>query len=173
MQDIKENVKLVERGLQTKESRHIIRVMRTLFSTRKRLNDFVLKRVLNFFYVPQSVQADKEFLFKYIDVNVASTHTSSTSPAAVALMETDDTIVVIKTEPTSTPTVQAKSKGSSVVLPEVDLYLHLLVLLYSIDKKKYKSVIGFLHFSCSARTQISPFLFFSLFLSLLYMIVIP
>ncbi len=137
-------MKLVERGVQTKESRHIIRVMRTLLSTRKRLNDFVLKRVLNFFYVPQSVQADKEFLFKYIDVNAisSSTSTSSASPSAVALMETDDTIVVIKTEPTSTPTVQAKSKGSSVVLPEVDLYLHLLVLLYSIDKKKFKLVIS-------------------------------
>jgi hypothetical protein len=81
-------------------------------------------------------------------------------------METDDT-VTIKNEPSSqsstvsstpvppsslssekTPGSQATATASaptkiklpSIVLPEVDLYLHLLVLLFAIDKKKLKQV---------------------------------
>jgi hypothetical protein len=37
-------------------------------------------------------------------------------------------------------TAPTKVKLPSIVLPEVDLYLHLLVLLFAIDKQKYKQV---------------------------------
>jgi hypothetical protein len=55
--------------------------MRTLFSSRKRLNDYVLKRLINYYYITSSVQADKEFLFTFIDTNAAS------SSASVAVIE--------------------------------------------------------------------------------------
>lgn len=79
--DIRENVKHLERGIQSKETRHLIRVMRTLFSTRKRLNDPVLKRLINYYYITPNVQNDKEFLQSFIDLNATSTSTASASVA--------------------------------------------------------------------------------------------
>ncbi len=75
-------------------------------------------------------------------------------------METDDSV---KTEPkvepssqtstpaptltsstsnvtSTTPAAPTKTKLPSIVLPEVDLYLNLLVLLFAIDRKKHKQV---------------------------------
>ncbi|CAF0724321.1 unnamed protein product [Brachionus calyciflorus] len=142
--DIKENVKSIEKGIQQKENRFLIRVMRTIFSTRKRLNDQVLKRVLNYYYITQSVQNDKEFLMSFIDVNAPSTQST------VAPMETDD--AVPKSEPvtqvatpvqsvTTTTTTATKTKSPAILLPEVDLYIHLLVLIFAIDRQKNKQAI--------------------------------
>ena len=39
------------------------------------------------------------------------------------------------------PTALTKTKQPAVALPEVDVYLHLLVLIFAIDKQKYKQVI--------------------------------
>jgi hypothetical protein len=44
------------------------------------------------------------------------------------------------TQGQTTATAPTKVKLPSIVLPEVDLYLHLLVLLFAIDKQKYKQV---------------------------------
>ncbi len=80
-------------------------------------------------------------------------------------METDDTMIKIeplKVEPSSisstptpstqtsstsnvapaTPVAPPKTKLPSIVLPEVDLYLNLLVLLFSIDKLKHKQALA-------------------------------
>lgn len=65
--DIKENVKSIEKGIQQKENRYLIRVMRTIFSIRKRLNDSILKKVLNNYYTSQNAQMDKEFLISFVD----------------------------------------------------------------------------------------------------------
>lgn len=70
-------------------------------------------------------------------------------------METDETVV--KNEPVTQPSTTSstplppaattqttqtttKTKQPSIVLPEVDLYLHLLVLLFAIDRQKNKQV---------------------------------
>lgn len=53
----------------------------------------------------------------------ASTTTSSTANIAPA-----------------TPAAPTKTKLPSIVLPEVDLYLNLLVLLFAIDRRKHKQV---------------------------------
>lgn len=58
-------------------------------------------------------------------------------------METDETSSkLIESSSTSiAPIAATKQKQSSlVVLPEVDLYIHLLVTLFAIDTKKYKQV---------------------------------
>lgn len=53
-----------------------------------------------------------------------------------------------QTAATTTTTTATKTKLPSIVLPEVDLYLHLLVLLFAIDRQKYKQVnIGI--YSCA------------------------
>lgn len=155
-EDIKENVKHLERGVQSKESRYLTRVMRSLFSTRKRLNDYLLKRLINYYYITPSVQQDKEFLLSFIDINAVASST-------VAPMETDDasksesSSQVAASTPlssvTATPTASTtgvaatgaaaatpapKTKMPSITLPEVDLYLHLLVLLFALDRQKLK-----------------------------------
>lgn len=161
-EDIRENIKLIERGIQTKETRYLIRVMRSLFSNRKRLNDPVLKRLINYYYITSHVQADKEFLLSFIDLNAVNP--TSITTTSVAPMETDD---AFKTEPKSEPSSQTvtpappitssgstatpatpvapavptKTKLPSIVLPEVDLYLNLLVLLFAIDRKKYEKAL--------------------------------
>lgn len=82
-------MKYLERGIQTKETRYLIRVMRTLFSTRKRLNDPVLKRVLNYYFITNNSSADKEFLLTFIDTSaVSNTSQQTTTSSAVAVKKT-------------------------------------------------------------------------------------
>jgi hypothetical protein len=50
-------------------------------------------------------------------------------------METES--IDATTAPTTVAVVKQKP---SIVLPEVDLYIHLLVVLFSIDNKKHKQV---------------------------------
>jgi hypothetical protein len=57
-------------------------------------------------------------------------------------METDESVKSTEsniTSTTTTTTVTGKQKQMNV-LPEVDLYIHLLVLLFAIDSKKHKQV---------------------------------
>jgi hypothetical protein len=59
-------------------------------------------------------------------------------------METDQVSVETKTgdTPAATANVQAKQKqAQNILIPEVDLYIHLLVLLFAIDQKKHKQVL--------------------------------
>lgn len=39
-------------------------------------------------------------------------------------------------------TAPLKSKQPAITLPEVDVYLHLLVLLFALDRKKYQQVFN-------------------------------
>lgn len=79
-------MKYLERGIQTKETRYLIRVMRTIFSTRKRLNDPVLKRVLNYYFITNNSSADKEFLLTFIDTSaVSSSQPAGSGSSTVAV----------------------------------------------------------------------------------------
>ena len=50
--DIREQLKLIEKGVSQKESRFINRALRKLLSVRKRLNDTVLRRLLMLTFPP-------------------------------------------------------------------------------------------------------------------------
>ena len=63
--------------------------------------------------------------------------TTSSTPVPTPLASVTATTAAATTTTTST-----KTKLPSIVLPEVDLYLHLLVLLFAIDRQKYKQVIN-------------------------------
>jgi 26S proteasome regulatory subunit N3 len=91
-----------------------------LVSIRKQLNDNVLKRLLTNAYTHSQGHADRDFLLGYI--------TSEQS------METDQ--IVDSSSTFKSTESSAKTTKSGVLLPEVDLYLHLLVLLYTIDRQK-------------------------------------
>lgn len=104
IQEIKEQIKQIEKAVQTKEQRFVLRVLRALPNTRRKLTIPVLKSLIS---------------------------DSSLTTFLEDAMETD--------EPMGSS--QPSSKISSKVLPEVDAYIHLLVLVRLIDNKRYEDAV--------------------------------
>ncbi|XP_017488435.1 PREDICTED: 26S proteasome non-ATPase regulatory subunit 3-like, partial [Rhagoletis zephyria] len=114
VEDLREHARQIEKSVNAKEQRHILRVLRSLTATRKNVNAQILRRVINSFY--NSVPAQRDALLAYIE-------------------EPMDTGV----EGVKTP----KSKMANLnLLPEHDVYFHLLVVLYLLDLNNPKSAIN-------------------------------
>ncbi|PKY44576.1 hypothetical protein RhiirA4_400049 [Rhizophagus irregularis] len=105
--DLKQNFVLLERAVATFESRFITRVLRTAASIRKRLNAEILSQAIRDVYPRDAV--DKRRLLKFLGKD-----------SGVMDVDSDDT-----------------TKDNPQVLPEIDLYLHLLVMIYLLDKQDY------------------------------------
>lgn len=77
--------------------------------------------------------------------NEPSSQTSTTSstpvPPLTSISSSSNLNPAQGANPATATTTSTKTKLPSIVLPEVDLYLHLLVLLFAIDKQKYKQVL--------------------------------
>lgn len=115
LDDLKEHAKLVEKYVALKEPRFMLRVLRSLVSTRKRLNAKVLRKLLVGYYTHAA--ACREELLAFVE-----------EP-----MDTETgTVLVFK------PRV---GKGATQpLLPELDAYFHLLVVLYSLDQNRTENV---------------------------------
>lgn len=112
-EELREHARQIEKSVNAKEQRHILRVLRSLTATRKNVNAQILRRVINSFY--HSVPAQRDALLAYIE-----------EPMDTGVGEV---------------TKVAKSKMVNVnLLPEHDVYFHLLVVLYLLDLKNHKSV---------------------------------
>ena len=61
--DIKEQVRTIEKAVSSKEPRYILRVLRALASTRKRLNEDVIRRLILFYYGSNS--SEREILLGF------------------------------------------------------------------------------------------------------------
>ena len=61
--DIKEQVRTIEKAVNSKEPRYILRVLRALASTRKRLNEEVIRRLILFYYGSNS--SEREILLGF------------------------------------------------------------------------------------------------------------
>jgi len=111
-QDLKEQLKQIERSVSLREPRLLSRVLRSLTATRKKLNQNVLSKVISVYGQPAAKQA---LLRLFHDT-----------------MDTDES-----EEPSATPASKTKvSKATAIQqLPEVEIYLHLLTLIYLIDSK--------------------------------------
>jgi len=109
LEDIKEHAKHIEKYVSTKETRFMLRVLRSLVSTRKKLNHKVLRKIITGYYTQS--QPAKEGLLQFID-----------EP-----METDNAL----------PTFKART-SKQALLPELDVYFHLLILLHLIDLERYE-----------------------------------
>ncbi|CAG8458594.1 116_t:CDS:10 [Ambispora gerdemannii] len=105
--DIKQNFILLERAVATIESRFTTRVLRTTASIRKRLNANILAQAIKEAFPRDSV--DKARLLSYLSKDSG-------------IMEIDS---------------EENSREASSILPEIDLYLHLLVLIYLLDKQEF------------------------------------
>ena len=108
-EEIREQMKLVEKGVAQKEPRFINRAIRNLHSLRRKTNDTVLRAVVMAYYPPGSVERD--MLLEYLE-----------EP-----METDETSWF---RPRST-----RNTSGSTILPELDVFLNLLILVKLVDNK--------------------------------------
>ncbi|EAS66838.1 26S proteasome regulatory subunit S3 [Dictyostelium discoideum AX4] len=115
--DLKKNIGLIDKGVDTKEMRFIISVLRQTQSIRKKLNYKVLNQIVNFAFSHQNHATKKNFLLSFLKSDGSSMDIDSTTQA----------------EKETTP-----SSSSSHLNIEVESYIHLLVLIYLIDQKKYE-----------------------------------
>lgn len=115
--DIRENIRQIERGVATKESRFITRILRTILAIRKDLNSNILTSVVNGFYTHSA--SEKEFMLSFFDDQ----------------MEVESALVPVAGA--NAQRMRTAKNSSCPLLPEVDAYIHLLLILYLIDQSKY------------------------------------
>merc|ERR1712029_503933 len=118
----REHCQLLERSVVRTESRFAVRVLRGLQSTRKKLSAVVIEKVINGFYT-HSKEA-RESLLAFVD----------TSGAEEDKMEVEGESAT-PAPPTPSIRLRGAKSANTPLLPEVDAYLHLLVLLYQLMLK--------------------------------------
>jgi len=113
--DLKEQLQLLERSVNSRENRHTLRVLRSLPKMRTCLNANVLTKFIKLYYNNrlQNDEASKTDLLQFIEEQP---------------METDVSV--------------AKTKSGKITrLPESEVYIMLLLLIYLIDNKLYENGI--------------------------------
>jgi len=115
LEDLRENVRHVEKAVLTKEPRFMSRALRSLVSLRRKLNQNVLRRAIQGYFLGST---NKEALLDYLDE---------------AMETSGDNGGVFR------PRTGKAAQGA--LLPEVDIYLHLLLTLYLLDNKRYEEAV--------------------------------
>ncbi|XP_071522252.1 probable 26S proteasome non-ATPase regulatory subunit 3 [Panulirus ornatus] len=113
LEDVKEHIRLVERSIVSKEPRFVLRVLRALPATRRKLTPNVLRRLVAMYFGRSENKQEREAILQFIE-----------EP-----MDTDTTA--------QAPVV--RQRGQLVL--EVDVYIHLLVLLRLLDINSYEDAI--------------------------------
>ncbi len=159
---------MLEKAVETKETRFISRVLRSLATTRRRLTVDVLKQLINLNFVHESDQATKQKLLYYIsslplDVdkpkinpnNNNNNNNNATTPSEAPMEVTNKEAAVAQPKPEAAAkpevaavkpeVVAAKPEAqqplkNTPVLPEIEVYIYLLVTIYLIDKRRYQEV---------------------------------
>ncbi|NWU72338.1 PSMD3 ATPase, partial [Pterocles burchelli] len=108
--DIKEHVKQLEKAVSGKEPRYVLRALRALPSTSRRLNSNVLHKAINGFFTSNSTVRD--FLLGFLE-------------------ESMDTEAELQFRP------RTGKAASAPLLPEVETYLQLLLVIYLMNSKRY------------------------------------
>ena len=117
LEEIKEHAKCIEKFVLNKEPRFMLRVIRTLVSTRKKLNSRVLRKLINGFYTASGAQKDS--LLSFIEQEP---------------MEVDSSNQIAFKGRTG-------KAAQSPLLIELDVYFHLLLLLHLIDSNSLDSAV--------------------------------
>ncbi|KAI9707185.1 MAG: 26S proteasome non-ATPase regulatory subunit [Candelina mexicana] len=121
--DIKDNFALLERAVAQFDGRFTLRVLRSISSIRKRLTADILAQVITQTYPPTSNIA------KTLLAAIGKQDASFEKPSISSEMEIDNDAKAPPThasKPSSTP---------KEMLPEVDIYLSILVQIYLLDSK--------------------------------------
>lgn len=119
MEDIRQHLKHIEKAVSTKEPRFMSRALRVLVNLRKRLNSNVLRKLLLVYYPTGSGGAATknpllDFLEEPMEVDKSTGGVRPRTGKAAALTQ----------------------------IPEIDIYLHLLVLIYLLDQKKLTDALS-------------------------------
>lgn len=170
--DIKEHVKQIEKAVSGKEPRFVLRALRALPSTSRRLNPNVLHKAVSGFYTSNA--AGKEFLLSFLEeVSLSLTHTHCKhwikterifkcsviinthlllGEHCVRLWGGLNVVVCVFNlslylQPMDTEgDVQFRPRtgkaAAAPLIPEVEAYLQLLLLVYLINNKRYPEVQG-------------------------------
>lgn len=116
VEDIKEHARHIEKAVATKEPRFILRVLRTLVSTRRKLNLNVMRKIILGFYTHSS--KEREALLSFMDEAM-----ETDAPAAVSFR------------------IRSGKTATAPLLPEIDIYIHLLLLLHLLDQEKHEQAV--------------------------------
>ncbi|KAL0992692.1 hypothetical protein UPYG_G00096850 [Umbra pygmaea] len=110
LEDIKEHVKQIEKAVSGKEPRFVLRALRALPSTSRRLNPNVLHKAVSGFYTSNAT--GKEFLLGFLE-------------------EPMDTEGDVQFRP------RTGKAAATQLIPEVEAYLQLLLVVYLTNNKRY------------------------------------
>ncbi|XP_042529742.1 26S proteasome non-ATPase regulatory subunit 3 [Dipodomys spectabilis] len=111
LEDIKEHVKQLEKAVSGKEPRFVLRALRMLPPTSRRLNHYVLYKAVHGFFTSNNTTRDFLLLF---------------------LEEPMDTEADLQFRP------RTGKAASAPLLPEVEAYLQLLMVIFLMNSKRYK-----------------------------------
>merc|ERR1719431_2539030 len=114
VEDVREHCKLIRRSVETKEARFMLRVLRALPVTRRKMNPIVLRSVMKTFYTADGDRDTKDSLLKFV----------------AEADELDGSLTPSRGKASATP-----------LYPEVDFYMSLLVLIHLIDIKKGQEAV--------------------------------
>ncbi|KAL0150849.1 hypothetical protein M9458_053768, partial [Cirrhinus mrigala] len=107
---IKEHVKQIEKAVQGKEPRFVLRALRALPSTSRRLNPNVLHKAVSGFFTSNA--ASKEFLLGFLEEPVENEGDVQFRP-------------------------RTGKAAATPLIPEVEAYLQLLMVVYLTNNKRY------------------------------------
>ncbi|XP_022660421.1 26S proteasome non-ATPase regulatory subunit 3-like [Varroa jacobsoni] len=107
--ELKEHTAHIQKAVAQKESRFILRILRLLPATRKKLNSKLLRKTINGFYTHDKMH--REVLLSFV---------------ASDAEDADDTDAAQNR-------MRSQKSAHLALLPEVDVYLHLLLLVHMID----------------------------------------
>ncbi|GFR92199.1 26S proteasome non-ATPase regulatory subunit 3-like [Elysia marginata] len=118
LEDIKEHVRHIEKAVSTKEPRFMSRVIRALVTVRRKINPRILRSLMKGYFIAPNIINKEELLPFLADGQsegmngVPSTFRPRTGKLAQAPL-----------------------------VPEIEIYIHLLVLIYLIDNKQYERAV--------------------------------
>ncbi|KAK7067991.1 26S proteasome non-ATPase regulatory subunit 3 [Halocaridina rubra] len=113
LEDLKEHIRLVERSIVSKEPRFVLRVLRALPTTRRKLTPNVLRRLVGLYFTRPENKQEKENILQYIEEPM---DVESPAPAPLGRQRTALSL-------------------------EVEVYIHLLVLLRLLDTESHADAI--------------------------------
>ncbi|EDV28345.1 uncharacterized protein TRIADDRAFT_53909 [Trichoplax adhaerens] len=113
-EDIQEHAKYIERSVKTMESRYVARILRTIKGIRSKASDNLLRKAINKHLATDSPSKDRLLSFLDESMDIAE--------------EGGDTVVEVRHKKTD--------------LLEIEIYLHLLVLMHLLDSKRYDKAIA-------------------------------
>jgi hypothetical protein len=136
--ELRSNVSLLEKGVAGKDSRLISRVLRNSYTLRKKMTAAFLRPLIEQSFPVDS--AERAVVLKFLDTvpatddsAAAMEESSSSSSSAAAAAAAVDSSSSSSSSSNGGGKKKALQSNKTSITPEVEIYLHLLVLEYIID----------------------------------------